>query len=225
MDQKTNIIARLIARIHRWTAPKQKYAAGQYGYTRESSVDSEPPVPSNPILKDAAVFDKLYDGLKSLDQNAPWYIIRFVDPSKEPEEVEEDVIEPWTRFYCEADLVRSIEAAEAFEALNDAISTAQILKNAKLSEHSMLESGPELFLMLRLLGLARIDMSSEYVPVVFEENMIIQVVMITETEVGYHSEVFWQDDYRWNWAADQEEEDEASDDEPGDEPVNKVIRN
>ena len=226
MDQKPNIIARLIARIHRWTAPKKTYAAGKVQFLRESSIDSETPdVKGDPAHQppkfDVGRLDKLHDSLTSLDQNEPWYVIRFVDPSKEPEEVEEGVEEPWTRYYCEADLVQSIEAAESFDKMEGAISVSQILQQAKLETSDMLEVGPELFLKMRLISQARIDMSTEYVPLVFDDTMIIQVVKVTETDVGYNVEVFWQDDYKWIWFEEEpgNEDDGESDGEPGEYPV------
>lgn len=242
MDQR-NFLSRLISRLfnRKKTPPFNPLEYGNMEY--RPPLEKVLPLTKKPAGDDLAEFqrdvmkareelhqppkfdvgrlDKLHDSLTSMDQNEPWYVIRFVDPSKEPEEVEEGVEEPWTRYYCEADLVRTIEAAESFDKMEGAISVSQILQQAKLETSDMLELGPEVFLKMRLIGQARIDMSTEYVPLVFDDTMIIQVVKVTETDVGYNVEVFWQDDYKWIWFEEEpgNEDDEESDGEPGEYPV------
>lgn len=245
MDQKKSFFQRLLARFKK--NPNDRFdGTNGNGYQPKAGASgriSPPPAPkqvradpdmtaaigaytSNQV-KPPLPYEKLYADLKKLNEGPaePWYVIRFIDPSKEPEEVEEGVEEPWTRFYCEADLVRSIEAAESFDTMESAIAVSQILVNAKIDKHEMLELPPEVFLKMRLIGQARIDMSEEYVPLVFDDTMIIQVIKVTEHEVGYHSEVFWQDNYKWVWFQASDDDDESpadedhSDHEPDEYPV------
>jgi len=145
-----------------------------------------------------------------------YFVIRFVDPTRENDTTGEITTSNWVRYYCEADTADFMEAAEVFDDVTSATKIFNRLREASIEDGPLIELAKEsIILKLRLLGQIEQEMGMDGVRIRFNENMIIQVLSVMETETG---ELQWniivQDDYRWVYtdhsqdAEDEQEEDE-----------------
>ena len=146
----------------------------------------------------------------------PSYILRFVNPDA-MNDIEGDITAPcWFRYYCEGDLVQSMEAAEWFDNANAAMQVCKLLQNARAEDQSLTEMDPALSVKLRVLGILGESPSINGVQITFRHGVLIQVLQVKETETGgYDWNTFYQDGFQWVFEDPSTEEDgpPAEDDE------------
>lgn len=131
-------------------------------------------------------------------QREPMYLIRFVNPDA-ANDIEGDITSPcWFRYYCEGDLVESMEAAEWFDTAGLAIQTSNILRAARPEDISLVSMDAATTVKLRVLGILGETPSTNGVQITFRHGVLIQVLRVVETETGgYDWSTFYQDGYQW----------------------------
>lgn len=141
-----------------------------------------------------------------------FYVIQFIDETREVVDPEENTRSVFTRFYSEGYLATDIAAAEMFTSPLDAVQVATILAQASVNMAELELASDAAILKLRLLGQVSTELTKQInetvvvdenegsagvLPIVVARRMIIQVAKITLVSETYHRNIFWRDIYAW----------------------------